>query len=197
MNIGFDVDGVLANFNLSFSKLCQEMYGTPLVEDISIIKDWDWDKWYPLTKDKIHKVWEKIKTREMWWCHLEPLVSGEVFKRINALCVHNNVYFITSRAPAGKMSLQTQTANWLGYHGIECPAVIPSNKKAGVCDALDIRYMIEDNFDNFKSILNYSSDTTCYLLKRPYNRIGQLSPNYGWAEVNTVEEYLDIIDRRG
>ena len=48
LNIGMDIDGVLANFHYGFSKVANQLFASPIVKDINEIKAYRWEDWgYP------------------------------------------------------------------------------------------------------------------------------------------------------
>ena len=70
MNLGFDLDGILANFHYGFSKVANKLFGSPIVEDINEVKAYRWEDWgYPLDKKQLNKVWREIdsKINNFWF----------------------------------------------------------------------------------------------------------------------------------
>ncbi len=58
-------------------------------------------------------------------------------------------------------------------------------RKAGICNALEIKVLIEDSYDNAISCSN--SEIYVYLLNRPWNQANHLPPN-----VKRVNDWIEI-----
>ena len=186
----FDMDGVLADFDFGFTTLAHRMYGTPLSSTI-VKKEWSFRN--TLTNKEQFAVWDVLKNTPQWWTSLDPLVSTNTFARINSLCKHNEVYFITNRrhditAPG----IQTQA--WLIMNGITFnPRVIVTKDKGEACKIMKIDYSLEDNWGNACAI-HWMSQTKSYLIERRYNSASWGIIPEGITRVQTVLDFLDLTE---
>ena len=189
--IMFDVDGVLADFQLAFYEEARALDSTV---DISCANHGAyWHDFETISKETVDKTWEKIQHTPGWWMKLKPLVDSSVFKRINAIHLEHTFYFVTSRVVAGQMPVQLQTKSWLQGHGIYAPCVITSSRKGEVAKAVNADFSIEDKWENAQCVHWFTDGATkSYLINRSYNQVGGVGSR-NVVRVNTVEEYLDAI----
>src|SRR6266705_2506919 len=93
----FDIDGVLADFRLAFTKLGVKMGLFPAAWlPLQPLAQCAWD--FPLVSPaQKEAVWEKIKQDPWFWTELESLVDKDTFADIRDLGYDHSVYFVTSR----------------------------------------------------------------------------------------------------
>ena len=186
----FDVDGVLADFDLAFTTLAHKMFGTPI---ISTVDQKEWSFQTILSTKEQSAVWDVLKNTLQWWASLSPLVSANMFMRINNLCARNEVYFITNRmhdisAPG------VQTQSWLQEYGIyRSPRVLVTKDKGEACKVLNIDYSLEDNWGNACAI-HWMSKTKSFLINRRYNEKARGIIPEGITRVQTVVDFLDLTE---
>lgn len=186
----FDVDGVLADFILGFTRLGNSIYGTPIVATTHHKK---WGEFPGLGPEQEDALWGIVKKFEAnFWFSLEPLVSSEVFRGIQDLRVcGDDVYFVTSRP--GEYAKQ-QTEHWLQLHGISHPTVIISSKKGEAAAMLGADYCLDDKAENAWCVAWLSPRTKSFLLSRKYNQYDPLAFGSSRVQcVDTVDEFLDIV----
>lgn len=197
ITIGFDVDGVLADFVKGFTTLCNKMYGTPIL-NYSKVKHWNFEGWYGLTKEQLQKVWKAIRKDRYFWNDLRLLISLDESDYIGHLTTQANVVFITSR-PGD--TAHYQTAYWIEkYFNIRYPQVIVTSKKGLICAGLGVKYFIDDKVTNCINIKEISPKTKNYLLTYPHSdSLRELLPNYFINNeiicVKDVKNYLDILEQ--
>jgi uncharacterized HAD superfamily protein len=195
-NLGVDLDGVVANYAFTFSQLLRELYGKtlPLVNEDDFGLDWDWAKWYPLTKEQIDGAYlEEMPKVENFWMKLKLMDEADwtYFKDQVQSLKKTNVYFITSRISTEGYSVVKQSQKWLIEKGFENPNVIVHNYKGPVVKALNIKAFIDDKFGNCADVLNNNgSNCEVYLRNCNYN----LSYNHPKIKrVNSLKEFIDSI----
>jgi hypothetical protein len=160
VNVGVDLDGVVSNFSRSFSLIMRKLFGDemPIVESENVIKHWDWDKWYPATKEQIGAGWSCLKDTENFWTTLSPFsvaVDGirKLYSAPNVV-----VYYITTRPQTRGLSIVEQSSVWIEHHvgSRKSPQVIVTDDKHDVINALDIEYFIDDNTFNVLNAVLYT-----------------------------------------
>ena len=191
MRIGFDVDGVLADFNHGFSEFAgdnQKKFeifpDRPLhiVTTKEEVRSWDWS-WYPeYTADlnqqaknltEIGKVWAYLMQSENWWLtHIQPMFDlRKLEKALDKLPFELDIYFISTRVPTLGFSPQVQTAFWLIRHGMSFPSVIITENKGMIARALRLELFFEDNHTHVNDIMVTTSGRTKVVINDfPYNR---------------------------
>lgn len=193
----FDMDGVVVDFALGFTMLGRQEFGN----HVPIVRAHDYSCWgfgdY-LTKEEQSTLWQIVIASDDFWLNLTPLVSYEVFKRINDLTWRgDHVYFVTSRPGKASMSAQRQTYLWLKDQGIIAPNVVVTGKKGEFAKMIGAHYSIEDKIENAWVIHWLSNKTKSYLIDRPYNRIPE-EPKIGSSHiirVPDIETFLDEVEK--
>lgn len=183
MRVGFDVDGVLADFTWSFSTLAyaievkenlyREIYNKPTTKEVWITKNSEQQTWRFAWDNKFYsQVWDAVDDSYNWWMGLEPLVTEEEINAINYLIKNHDVFFITNRKRTKGYSAETQTRLWLQSIGLlaDHSTVIATNSSKGLlCSALDIETFIDDKPTNVIEIREDSPNTTSCVIRRKYN----------------------------
>ena len=181
MRVGFDVDGVLANFTWAFSREAHIL--DPLIPIIGNSAQETWR--FPWSNRFYDKVWDEVDNTYNWWMGLEPLVTQEEINAINFLINNHDVFFITNRKRTKGYSAETQTRLWLQSIGIlaDHATVIATNSSKGLlCSALDLETFIDDKPKNVEDILRDSTTSPC-IIDRKYNK-----------EVDTIYRFKTVKD---
>lgn len=204
MNIGVDMDGILANFYLGFSTIANKLFETPIVTNINDVKTYRWENWYPMDKKQHNAVWHEIDNKvPNFWLGLQPLVNNNIFLRMqNMEAMGHNFFFITSRKNTMGKSALRQTKEWLeSYTALKSFSVIPSHRKGGIIERAEINYFIDDLPENVIEAAIEAAKCKSYLLVRPYNAYAiefiQKSHKYkNIGIVYSVESFLDEIENK-
>lgn len=197
INCGVDLDGVICNFHKKLSEECRKIYGSKcyIINDISEIKSWEWEKWYPLNKSEIEYVIDKMYKTPQFWMTLEPYQLSQFEYFTNRINKHPNinVYFITSRVESVEISVVRQTMSWLDKYGWKNPCVIRSDNKDKVISALNIEYFIDDNAENIINIKNMNPNCNVYIQEAPYNAYTMLHSQISYKKVTGLNTFTDDI----
>ena len=195
MRIVFDLDGVLADFVLGFTTLANQLYGTPVY---STSQQKEWQRFDGLNPEQVDKVWKTIDTLPTFWTDLQPLIDKPTCMQIHLLTHDHDVYFVTSRSPAGNAKRQAE--EWLRRHIClyTSPTVVMTKEKGEFCKIAKIDALLEDRPKSALWVLYQSPKTRVFLLDQPYNRLGPEA----WAAVDeksrirrvqTVEQFLNLL----
>lgn len=183
----FDMDGVLADFTHEFTKLAHVRFGTPVVateqQPSYHFTELGW------TREQVDEMWQYVKGSTYFWLSLSPMVTPDIFKRIDRLNrYYGDVYFVTQRIGH---DAREQTVTWLEQHGVFHPTVILArpHTKGKLAANLGAAYSIEDRLENAADIGRHG--VASYLLDRPYNR-GAAAGNV--VRITSVAQYLDILE---
>lgn len=204
-NIGFDLDGVLANFHFGFSKVANRLFGSPIIEDINTVKAYRWEDWgYPLDKKQNNKVWQEIDNNVSgFWYSLEPLVDNSIFNRMKTMESKGyNFFFITSRKNTAGYTALNQTKAWVErWTSLKSFSVIPAHRKGGILDRAEIDYFIDDLPENIIEAAIEAPKCKSFLLVRPYNVhavefIKKLHKFKNLDIVYSVEDFLNTIENK-
>lgn len=200
--IAMDIDGVLSNFHYSFSKVANELFGTPIIENIEDVKAYRWEDWHPLTKQQCNKVWNHIdNVVDNFWFNSRPIVDSSIFKRLKDLELSNHsLYFVTTRQNTAGASVLHQTTKWIKMmSGLENFSVVSTKHKDKIIDGINAQFFIDDMPENILDVAIAVPKCNCFLLIRPYNSyfIDFISKSHGYKNVDfvwNVDEFLKIIE---
>lgn len=187
LNIGVDVDGVLADFTSSARKLCKELFnGRP--DDSLVQTTWAFES-LGITAEEEKILWKKIDTIPNWWLNHKPL-AGVDENLLNDLCRVHRVIFMTNRKDGTGWPIEDQTKVWLRRNlGVQslCNVVISDNK-GPVAQGLNLHYFIDDRPKNYQDVVKYSPSTHSALLDTSYNQ--ELK---GADRVESFNEFAQLI----
>lgn len=193
MRIGFDVDGVLADFNTEFIKRCIEVTGKDLFPPRPFeIPTWHYPQVYGYTEQEMDfgkgPVWGSIKSDPGFWRFLPAYDwTPEVLERLrNSQANGCEIYFITDRAG---IQVKRQTEDFLRALGFHFPTVLISGKKALVASALKLDFYIDDRFENARSVAEDVPACQTFLLNRPWNT------TLGSGEFFRISSPFEMLDR--
>lgn len=187
--IGCDVDGVLACFDGSFSKVLIETSGKNLFPKLPYDPPcWDWCAPLGYTKEDETRAWEFVKNSPNFWATLGTYHdTGTVLdKLIEAEVVDGaEVYFITNRMGKGP---KWQTEEWFRNNGYDYPTVLVSAHKGMSAAALELDLYIDDKPSNCDDVVKARGlKTKVFLMDRSWNQ------DYDAKYVTRVSSVLDML----
>lgn len=162
-NIGLDIDGVLADFNMAWHKLYPEVNPRP-------------DTWY--CDDKIldrMKYMKETSVLDKFYLNIEPLINGNDLP-FEPCC------YITSRPVSSEI-----TKEWLNLYGFPDKPVITvdvGKSKVKAAKENNVNVFVDDHYNNFVE-LNKEGIVT-YLYTASWN----LKHDVGHMRINTLNELL-------
>jgi hypothetical protein len=168
IRIGFDVDGVVANFTAAYRAVEKRLFAghssradEPESEDRAqdqrdsrLREAIDRPGETPADSHQPHEmrrrrdlIWKEIKQTRDFWATLEPTEDGGV-RRIHQLMLRYRweVFFITQRPATAGDTVQRQTQRWLVEQGFDFPSVLVVTGSRGVISsALRLSYHVDDS----------------------------------------------------
>lgn len=194
MRLGFDLDGVLAEFSVGFYQLLIDRYGDrfPKRYDPTDPPVWEWPRHFGYTEQEEAAAWREVWEGRTFWQHL-GIIDGEqpTIHHLNALNVHDGheIHFITNRR--GR-SVQYQSSNWLAEHGFRHASVIIASDKYPIVRALRLDTYIDDKIETANDLAREQEEgtiyTRIYLRHTLHNRENR---HKGLIVVNSVWEMLE------
>jgi hypothetical protein len=169
--IGFDMDGVLADFSTAFRDVETRLFGpastvqveSPEVEaaqeegagaraagDTSTPRE---------ARRRRDAIWHAIHQSPDFWTTLSPLDPAAV-GRIHELMLRHRweVVFITQRPSTVGLTVQRQTQLWLQKEGFDLPSVaVISGSRGAAASALRLNYHVDDSPQNCLDVAAESS----------------------------------------
>lgn len=204
MKLGFDIDGVLADFVRSYNEAIKQETGILIPDTSDSYPDvWFYERAAGVTPAQEQKIWKRITASKSFWAELHPYPEvPEIMSKLNELRWDgHDIYFITTRR--GEQA-KYQTEKWLALLGMYAPSVILSSKKGLVAAGIGLDAMLDDRPENLIEVKNESPDTQVFILDRPYNRswndriryatMAGGEGMYGAIRVKSVWEMLDKLE---
>lgn len=197
MKFGFDLDGVLAQFNVAFHDLLVARHGDrfPKGYDPSDPPVWEWPRHFGYTEAEEMKVWEEVWASRTFWQHLNVIPGEErTIHQLNALNVHDGheIHFITNRR--GK-AVQYQSAWFLSNAGFRHPSVIIARNKYPVIQSLKLDAYTDDKIETVNELAQAFEDdhirTRIYLRHTLHNRENR------HRELIVVKSVWEMLEKEG
>lgn len=183
LKLGVDMDGVIVDFTSAFKEEAE----TVLHRQMPKIKPtWAFSNW-GITKEERERVWNRIVNTDDWFyynCNAYPGVS----QLLPWLTEQHEVFFITTRAETGGMSVQRQTQMHLADLGVQFPSVIVTSNKGAVAAALQLDAFVDDKTSNVQSVVDQSPTTKVFQVE---SYEGQKGP---WPQLESFKEFCEKID---
>ena len=189
LRLGFDVDGVLADFRSAFHTLAVSELGDKRQSDLEA----------NLSKGDIERLWKAVARVSNWWVEL-PAYEPDQIARLYALARRWRweVFFMTSRPPSAGDTVQLQTQAWLERHGFYMPAVLtaPALARGEIARALRLDLIVDDHLVNCMEIVGASNSKVLHMSRQPVNAEQRdQAESRGIGVVATLSETLDAIER--
>jgi hypothetical protein len=196
MRIGFDIDGVLANFIPAYQALTVKVAGgVDLFQPGDDIDPpcWSWPEFRGYSAITMRQVWNEIKASHDFWLDLPETPDCSLLRKAGSPYwdQSHDIYFVTNRVG---QAVKWQTEQWLGNHlWVDQPTVLISSEKGLVAKALKLDCYIEDNYDNAIDVAKESPNTRIYLVNRRYNVPSDYAHEHALVEsrrVSGIGEFL-------
>jgi hypothetical protein len=186
LRLGFDLDGVLADFQTGLNGACDdptEASGASSTQDRSTIE--------------LKRAWKRIIRSDNWWTTLAAYEPDQI-ARLYALSRRHRweVYFLTKRPRTAGDSVQVQTQWWIEQHGFYLPSVatVPSSR-GDIARALRLDLVVDDQLIECTDCVSASTARALLMVRDPKDQISRdQALSQGIGVVSTLGEALDVIE---
>jgi len=191
LRLGFDVDGVLADFRSAFRAAARECLGHALAEDV------DGAKPAPLTQGDVGKVWTHIARTPNWWLKVAAHEPSEIARLYTlARAARWEVFFLTKRPASAGDPVQFQTQWWLELQGFYLPAVLTVPGSRGeLANAMRLDLVVDDQIVNCAEVIAAGPTRTLLMLRDPNPTLEAHATERGIGVVSSLTEALPAIER--
>ena len=191
LRVGFDLDGVLADFRSAFEAAAGEV-GVRVSDEEATVSALD-----PLSSQEIKRIWDHVKRTPNWWVHLAPCEPDQI-PRLHDLArrLKWEVVFVTRRPATAGDPVQLQTQQWLAHHGFTYPAVMTVPGSRGeLANALRLDLVVDDQLMNCIDIVSGSTAKTLLLLRDEADAPARdQAVSRGIGVVASLREALDVAE---
>jgi uncharacterized HAD superfamily protein len=148
LNVGVDIDGVLADFALAARTLCKQLFNGKPADDV-IQTGWGLTS-LGLTQEEENKMWRTIDTISNWWLNHKVMPDTDLLPALNE---KHRVIFITNRKDGTGWPIEDQSKHWIKRNfGIYNATIIISDNKGPVAKGLNLHYFIDDRPKNVEEV---------------------------------------------
>ena len=187
MVIGFDIDGVLADFITPFLRMLGQRAACGVI-DPATVTDPNFMRHPFLTEALIMECVDSVSHDPEFWRTLAPLPSPEQWQALNQLGLDHQLMFITHRWVRDTYDIHRVTCDWLERHGVSNPAVhFTQEKKSVLVNRLDIEVFIDDRHENCEDVAT-SSSAVVFMPYRSYNQ------SFHHPKVKRIQELNELFE---
>lgn len=208
LRIGFDMDGVLADFPSAFHELEVRLFGpdsrirtTRPEEEEEQQSAAEGATGVPELTDESRRrskeIWRVIQSTPGFWTSLKPMDSGAV-RRVRDLMLQYRweVFFITQRPATLGETVQRQTQRWLLAQGFDVPSVLViGGSRGAAAGALRLNYHVDDSPQNCLDVMAEGHARPVLIVPRDNERTMRKARGLGIAVTSTIGECLDLLEQ--
>jgi len=161
LRVGFDMDGVLADFGSAYRETERTLFGdvneeAPDAPEDDLTSAGQTDVVAPAATNprdvsrRRRVVWDRIRSTTDFWTTLKP-TEPDAVRRLHALMTRYRweVMFITQRPATAGETVQRQTQRWLIQQGFDIPSVLViAGSRGAAIHALRLTHHVDDSPQN-------------------------------------------------
>jgi len=193
LRVGFDIDGVLADFRTAFRETAERCLSKPVADD----GGGEDPARAPLTAEDIRRVWDHIGRTPNWWLDVpayEPAQIARLYGLVRS--AGWEVFFMTKRPPSAGDSVQFQTQWWIERFGFYLPAVVTvPGSRGDIANGLRLDLVIDDQIINCAEIISAGNTKAVLMLRDPDNVARNHATDRGVGVVGSLAEALTVLER--
>jgi len=194
LRLGFDIDGVLANFRSAFRDAAVRIVHGD-VEEFDAVESPASES--PIEANDVKRVWDHIAKTPNWWMEIdayEPEQIARLYSLTRAAAWE--VFFLTKRPPSAGDSVQFQTQWWIERFGFYLPAVLTvPGSRGDIANALRLDLLVDDQLINCVEVVS-ASPTRAILMQRTHDPVARdHATSRGIGVVSTLADALGVVER--
>jgi hypothetical protein len=194
LRIGFDVDGVIADFRNAFREAARQCLRREVADAPTSASA---EAGEALSPAEIDRVWQYVARTTNWWMRVPPFEPDEIARLYSlARATRWEVFFLTKRPPSAGDAVQFQTQWWLEQQRFYLPSVVTVPGSRGeLANALRLDVVVDDQFLNCAEIIAASTTKTILMLRRPDPDTERHACDRGIGVVSSLAEALPVLER--
>jgi hypothetical protein len=191
LRIGFDIDGVLADFRTAFHDAAKHC----LRRNIQDPAD---PKSAPAIEPReVKRVWEFVAKTPNWWLQLKPHEPEQIARLYGLTRAAGwEVFFLTNRPGSAGDTVQFQTQWWLERYGFYLPAVLTVPGSRGeIANGLRLDIVVDDLVLNCVEVVSGSTAKAVLLLRDDEAVARKHALDRGIGVAPTLADAIGVIER--
>lgn len=198
LRIGFDMDGVVADFATAFQDIETRLFGhrNGQAPDQPEEEEQRPERQLSETRRRRDQIWDEIRRTPDFWTTLRPL-GKESVRRIHTLMLAHRweVFFITQRPSTAGDTVQRQTQRWLVEHGFDLPSVLPiAGSRGTAAGSFRLDYHVDDTVQHCLDVIADSSAKAILVSSNAKENSIIGARKLGIAIASGIEQALDILE---
>jgi hypothetical protein len=211
LRIGFDMDGVLADFASAFRDHDKQLFGADAHDAIGEPEREEERQAAAtnatLTEERVahararrrreEAVWKSIEETPNFWASVRP-IDKKAVARIHQLMLRHRweVFFITQRPATAGDTVQRQTQRWLVEQGFDLPSVLVIRGSRGAAaKALALDYHVDDSPQNCMDVVADSSAKPILIVPAKFKTAIASARKLGIGVAHRIGDALDVLDQ--
>ncbi|HEX6465015.1 MAG TPA: hypothetical protein VFZ98_11190 [Vicinamibacterales bacterium] len=191
LRIGFDVDGVIADFRTAFHATAVRC----LRRDVDDSEDLE--SAGPMSPEDVRRVWEYIARTQNWWMDVPPYEPDQIARLYSLTRAAGwEVFFMTKRPPSAGDSVQFQTQWWIERFGFYLPAVLTvPGSRGDIANGMRLDMIVDDQVINCIDVTSATPAKAMLVLRSANPAARDHASNRGIGVVSTLSEALTVLER--
>jgi hypothetical protein len=219
LRIGFDMDGVLADFSSAFHEVEVRLFGRgkairpELPEEAEEKQSGGSATGTHLrqgsggqaldagslddTRRRSEAIWNAIRSTPGFWTTLKPLDPTAVQRIRDQMIRHRwEVFFITQRPETVGETVQRQTQRWLLAQGFDVPSVLViGGSRGAAAKALRLDYHVDDSPQNCLDVMSEGHAKPILIVPSGNEATARRARSLRIGVAKSIGECLDILDQ--
>ena len=192
LRVGFDIDGVVADFRSAFRQTAEQLLKRRVSDTVSA------EHTPPsLSPADVRHVWEHIAKTHNWWMEVpayEPAQIAHLYGLMRA--TGWEVVFMTKRPASAGDSVQFQTQWWLERYGFYLPAVVTvPGSRGDIANGLRLDLVIDDQIINCAEVIGAGSTKAVVMLRDTDKAARAHALDRGIGVVSSLSEAITVMEQ--
>ena len=193
LRLGFDIDGVLANFRAAFRNTAAKV----IRGDVEDLDPDQTESDSALSPTDVRRVWDHIGKAPNWWMEIDAYEPEQIARLYGLTRAAGwEVFFMTKRPPSAGDSVQFQTQWWIERFGFYLPSVLTvPGSRGDVANALRLDLIVDDQLINCVEVVSASPAKAILMQRTPDAAARDHAMGRGIGVVATLADAIGVIER--